>query len=144
MTDYTQAINVAKTRTPVEQGIINAAKGERQENSSIFGKSDDYKQKTTLEKLDNIYKMGSTGGIIHTPKPHVVIDGETYYVKNVEEHNPLKLTILPHKKQVVEIDGKQYDVQTVPNPVACDATKQVVVIDGKQYDVHDPTVHYGG
>ena len=66
---------------------------------------------------------------------YVVIDGQKYPVIKVPDNNPLYCSFAPKYKEVVVIDGKQYDVQEANDIIACDKKKDVVVVDGKQYDV---------
>lgn len=73
--------------------------------------------------------------IMPMKKSVVVIDGKQYPVITVPDNKPGVCSFAPMYKQVVVIDGKQYDVQTVSDNIACDKTKEVVVVDGKQYDV---------
>lgn len=87
--------------------------------------------------LDSVFSTQSSDcGIMPQNKKTVTVNGETYEVKTVQDHNPMVSTFAPTYKEVVVIDGKQYDVKTVSNPLVCDGTKQVVNIDGEVYDVN--------
>lgn len=84
---------------------------------------------------------GQMSSIMPTKKSVVVIDGKQYPVITVPDNKPGVCSYAPMYKQVVIIDGKQYDVQSVQDNFACDKTKDVVVVDGKQYDVQNQSVN---
>lgn len=65
----------------------------------------------------------------------ITINGQTVQVQKVPCKKPGVFSFAPMYKEVVIIDGKEYDVQEVPDLFGCDKKKQVVVIDGKIYDV---------
>ena len=86
--------------------------------------------------LQNVgYSPVGNMSIMQNERKAVVIDGKTYPVRKVQDNNTLFKSFAPTYKEVVIINGQQYDVQTTQDWMACDKTKQVITIDGKQYDV---------
>lgn len=72
------------------------------------------------------------------PTNKTVTIGDQVYpvVKVLDTSHPERMSMLPIYKEVVIVDGKQYDVQNVRDNIAFDKNKQVVVIDGQEYDVN--------
>ena len=67
------------------------------------------------------------------PKGAVNVDGKTYTVKTVQDNNPLVKHIMPAYKDVIEINGKQYDIIDENNTLGM----KKVVVNGKMHIVWD-------
>lgn len=81
----------------------------------------------------NSYSLSSPFINSAPSKGAVNVDGKTYTVKTVQDNNPLVKHIMPAYKDVIEINGKQYDIIDGKN--ALDVKK--VVVDGKMHIVWD-------
>ncbi len=79
--------------------------------------------------------MSVSNSIAPAQHKSVYINGKSYPVVKVQDTNSTICSFAPRYKEVVIIDGKQYDLKETPSLFASDSTNQVVVVDGKQYPV---------
>lgn len=76
-----------------------------------------------------------SNSIAQTQHKSIYVNGKSYPVVKVQDIDSITCSFAPRYKEVVIIDGKQYDLKEIPSLFTSDATNQVVIIDGKQYPV---------
>ena len=83
-----------------------------------------------------------TSSVMPMTNKTVTIDGKSYPVIKVPDNNSGVSTFAQTYKEVVIIDGQQYDVETASDILGCDTTKEVVNVDGQQYDVNSSKLNF--
>ena len=128
-------IGKERTQEPIGQQIGDIIKGETPYETTITESIEN----TILSEKGMIHpdliSQHEANGFMPKGGKTITINGQTVQVQKVPCKKPGVFSFAPMYKEVVIIDGKEYDVQEVPDRFGCDKKKQVVVIDGKIYDV---------